>query len=208
MTYWDERYRSTVPEERSWTEADPLESLALIDALGLEPSDALIDVGGGASQLVDALLARGFVDLTVLDLAASALDEARARLEDPTLASRVEWIVADVTSWSPVRTYRLWHDRAVFHFLTDAAAREDYVRVLLKATAVGSAVVLATFAPDGPETCSGLPVARHDAEGLATAIGPAFELTRAERVMHTTPWGSTQPFTWAVLERRTQRART
>ena len=202
MTYWDERYRSTVPEERSWTEADPLESLALIDALGLEPSDALIDVGGGASGLVDALIARGFVDLTVLDLAASALDEARARLEDPTLASRVEWIVADVTSWSPVRTYRLWHDRAVFHFLTDAAAREGYVRALLEATAVGSALVLATFSPDGPETCSGLPVARYDAEGLASAIGPAFELTRAERVVHTTPWGSPQPFTWVTATRR------
>ena len=153
MTYWDERYRATSAAERSWTEETPAVSLALIDALSLGPDDPVIDVGGGASRLVDALLARGFGDLTVLDLAASALDEARARLEDPTLASRVEWIVADVTSWSPVRTYRLWHDRAVFHFLTDAAAREDYVRVLLKATAVGSAVVLATFAPDGPETC-------------------------------------------------------
>ncbi len=201
MVYWDERYRATAPEERSWTEDEPLESLALLDALGIASDAAVVDVGGGASRLVDALLARGFVDLTVLDVAASALAEARNRIGDPGPAARVEWVVADVTTWSPTRAYRVWHDRAVFHFLTEPSRREDYAQVLLRATDVGSVAVIATFAPDGPETCSGLPVERYDAEALATAIGPRFALVRAERVVHTTPWGSTQPFTWVALRR-------
>ena len=202
MTYWDERYRSTEARERSWTEDAPLDSLTVLDALGLEPNDPVIDVGGGASPLVDALLARGFVDLTVLDVAARALAEARARLEDPALAARVEWIVADVTSWTPVRTYRVWHDRAVFHFLVDEASRLAYRRCLDTATSTGSTVVLATFAPDGPETCSGLPVRRWSADDLERELGDAFTVVRRERREHVTPWGSRQPFTWVVAVRR------
>lgn len=202
MDHWDERYRTTSPEERSWTEAEPSESLARIGAAGLAPDDALLDVGGGASHLVDALVERGYTDLTVLDLAASALDEARRRVAAAHPEARVAWVHADVTAWRPGRTYRLWHDRAVLHFLTGPAERDAYLATLRSATAPGSFVIVATFAPDGPPTCSGLPVARYDVAGLADALGARYALLEGARVEHTTPWGSIQPFTWTLFERR------
>lgn len=203
MTHWDERYRSTAPEERSWTEDEPLESLELIGASGLSPREPVLDVGGGASMLVDALLERGYRDLTVLDVSPVALDEARRRVTDrfPGTAGHVEWIVSEVTSWSPSRVYRLWHDRAAFHFLTDEGSRHAYRSQLERATATGSAVILATFAPDGPETCSGLPVTRWDADGLARELGTGFRVVRHERREHVTPWGGVQPFTWILAVR-------
>ncbi|HQU25722.1 MAG TPA: class I SAM-dependent methyltransferase [Acidimicrobiales bacterium] len=199
MAFWDERYRATTPEERSWTEPSPTATLEILDRLDLAPTDPIVDVGGGASRLVDALLERGFSDLTVLDLAESALAEARARLG--AAADRVTWVCADVTAWRPERTYALWHDRAVFHFLIEPAARGAYRDRLERATASGSYAVLATFAPDGPDTCSGLPVTRWAPAELAAEIGDAFEPLLEGRREHVTPWGSTQPFTWLVARR-------
>lgn len=200
MSYWDERYRATSPDERSWTEPSPASTLEILDRLDLAPDAPVVDVGGGASRLVDALLERGFSDLTVLDLAESALAEARARLG--ATADRVTWVSADVTVWRPARTYALWHDRAVFHFLVEPSARAAYRERLEGATAPGSYALLATFAPDGPATCSGLPVARWDPAELADEIGEGFEPLDAGRHEHTTPWGSTQPFTWLLARRR------
>lgn len=202
MAHWDERYRSTTPVERSWTQDVPAESLDYVDEIGLTWSDPVIDVGGGASRFVDALVDRGFVDLTVLDLASSAIDEACARVADAHPDVPITWVCADVTTWEPTRTYRLWHDRAVFHFLVERAAREAYLDRLTRATAPGSWVILATFAPDGPPTCSGLPVARYDERELTEVLGPHFELARHDHRIHTTPWGATQPFTWALFRRR------
>lgn len=202
MDHWDERYRTTSPAERSWTEAEPSASLARIEAAGIDRDDPVLDVGGGAAHLVDALVERGYTDLTVLDLAASALDEARRRVAAAHPGARVAWVHADVTVWRPGRAYRLWHDRAVLHFLTEPDDRDAYLATLRSATAPGSFVILATFAPDGPPTCSGLPVERYDVAGLAAALGARFALLEGARVEHTTPWGSTQPFTWTLFERR------
>jgi trans-aconitate methyltransferase len=199
---WDERFTATTEADRSWTQPVPTDSLEFIALAGVGPDDAVIDVGGGASRLVDELLARGFTDVSVLDLSTAALDEAEHRLggTDP----RVHWIHADVTHLQPSRTYRLWHDRAVFHFLTDDVARTAYRRNALASVEPGGHLVLATFAPDGPEQCSGLPVLRWDAEGLASEFD-GFELVASERREHHTPWGSVQPFTWVLLRRLPRR---
>ncbi len=137
--------------------------------------------------------------MTVLDVSERALEVSRSRLG--TRAEQVTWTVADVRQWSPGRTYRLWHDRAVFHFLTSPSDREAYVRTASDAVEVGGWIVVATFAPDGPDTCSGLPVARHDASSLAGVFAPAFEPVTHRREVHTTPAGVTQPFTWFVVRR-------
>ncbi len=192
---WREKEESAV----SWFEPHPALSLALIEAAGVGPEDAIIDVGGGASRLVDALLERGFRDLTVLDLAEEALARARARLG--ARAQAVHWIVADVTRWRPPRRYRLWHDRAVFHFLVEEPDRARYLEVLAGALEPGGQVVIATFAPDAPPRCSGLPVRRWSAEELAGAFGAGFRLAEHRRQVHTTPGGVVQPFTWLRLER-------
>jgi trans-aconitate methyltransferase len=160
---------------------------------------AIIDIGGGASRLVDALLARGFQDITVLDLSESALGAAKARLG--LRANQVQWVVADVTTWEPPQTYDLWHDRAAFHFLTEEAARSAYVDRLRKALKPSGHVIIGTFAPDGPQRCSELPVIRHDAESLAAILGTGFELTDTRRHKHLTPWGTTQQFQFSAFRR-------
>ncbi|MBI2684394.1 MAG: class I SAM-dependent methyltransferase [Actinobacteria bacterium] len=165
-------------------------SLALVDAIQPAPNAAIIDVGGGASSLAGTLLARRF-DVTVLDVSPVALDH---------LAPRVRRIVADVREWVPDRSYAVWHDRAAFHFLTERADRERYVNAAHRAVRPGGNVIVGAFAPDGPTRCSGLPVARYDAEGLAAEFGAHFALVDARREEHVTPSGSVQPFTWIVLE--------
>ncbi len=195
---WDERFTSTDEADRSWSQPIPTDSLHFIDLAGIGTGDAVIDVGGGASRLVDELLLRGFTDVSVLDISATALDEAEQRLGGPD--PRVHWIHADASRMHSTRTYRLWHDRAVFHFLTDDAARTAYRRNALAAVEPGGHMVLGTFAPDGPEQCSGLPVQRWDAAGLAAAFD-GFGLLTSERREHHTPWGSMQPFTWVLLRR-------
>ena len=157
----------------------------------------MIDVGGGTSTLVDELVSRGFTDVSVLDVSTVALDSSRKRL-GPT-SERVCWVCADVLAWTPERTYDLWHDRAVFHFLVDPADRRRYVQVARLAVRPGGYVIVATFATDGPARCSGLRVERYDTEGLCAAFSPGFALVGSRRELHTTPSGAVQPFTWVVL---------
>lgn len=148
---------------------------------------------------MDVLLARGFRDITVLDISATGLQVSQHRLANE--ASQVRWIVADLLTWMPARTYAVWHDRAVFHFMTSTPAQEHYLRVLDAATTPGSAAVIGCFALDGPPSCSGLPVARYDASGLAQRLGDGWALTHDERQEHATPAGVIQPFTWAAFRR-------
>ncbi|MBN9986329.1 class I SAM-dependent methyltransferase [Rhizobium sp. 25PS6] len=198
--HWDEVYRTKPADSVSWYQPTPGPSLRALDELQLPATASLIDVGGGASSLVDRLVERGWSDLTVLDIAAPALDVAKARLRDE--AARITWVVADVTSWQPDRHYDVWHDRAVFHFLTEPEQRLAYRRALETGTAAGSAVIIATFAPDGPERCSGLPVQRYDAVALATEFSSTFALQRDWREEHTTPGGGRQSFQWCIFRRR------
>ncbi len=198
-SHWDERFGTTTELDRSWTQPEPTDSLRFLELAGVAPGDAVLDVGGGASHLVDALVARGFGDVTVLDISEVALAEARARLGS---TPGVRWVAADVTAWAPERTFRLWHDRAVFHFLVDDEDRAAYQRCATAAVEPGGHLVVATFAPHGPEQCSGLPVRRWAADELADAFAHAFDPVTAQTLDHHTPWGSTQPFTWVLLRRR------
>ena len=165
----------------------------------------MLDAGGGASSLVDALLERGHRDVTVLDLAPAALAVARRRLGGA--ADRVAWVAADLLAGDPPRRFDVWHDRAVFHFLVDPGDRGRYVAVLRAALAPGGLALVATFAPDGPPRCSGLPVRRYDAEGLLAALGGGFSREATRREEHVTPGGTVQPFTWLAARRRAARAR-
>lgn len=195
--HWDSVYRSRHTDELSWFQAEPSMSLELIRALRPAPT-TIVDVGAGASVLADRLLDDGIDAITIVDISDEGLETVRERLGDRVRASIV---VADVLSWTPTRTWDLWHDRAVFHFLTDAEDRAVYVGTAARAVNPGGAIVLGCFAIDGPTQCSGLPVVRYDAGGLAACFSPAFELERAEGEVHHTPGGATQHFTWVVLRR-------
>lgn len=197
--HWEEVYRQKSEDAVSWFQVHPDLSLELIRAAGAGPSDPLIDVGGGASRLVDHLLEAGHTDLTVLDISEAALERAGARLGSRAL--EVQWLVADVTRWRPERRYRLWHDRAVFHFLTEAAERAVYLANLRAALADGGSALIASFAPDGPERCSGLPVRRYSPESLASELGRGFRLTEHRAEQHITPAGRVQSFQYSVFEK-------
>lgn len=190
--HWERVYRGKRPTETSWYQAEPTLSLELIGNTGAGSGDGLIDVGGGASLLVDHLLALGYEDLTVLDLSAEALQHARRRLGPA--APRVEWIVADVTEFVPTRTFAVWHDRAAFHFLTDADDRQRYVQALKSALQPEGQAIIAAFAPDGPERCSGLDIVRYDADTLTGVLGAGFQLLEERRESHRTPQGREQRF--------------
>lgn len=197
--HWEGVYTARAPTEVSWYASRLHRSLALISSVAPPPA-AVIDVGGGASTLVDDLLARGYGPLTVLDVSESALQFSQARLGAD--ARRVRWVVGDVVhSDLPEAAWDVWHDRAVFHFLLDPADQAAYAARAAHAVRPGGHLVVATFAPDGPEKCSGLDVVRYDAPELARTLGPAFRLVRQERESHVTPWGSEQRFIYAVLER-------
>jgi len=197
--HWRTVYTTKAPEEVSWFEARPEESLQAIRRLEVKPGMAIVDIGAGTSRLADALLDLGFADVTLLDIADSALDASRDRLG--SRADKISWQVSDIRHWRPDRQYDVWHDRAVFHFLTEAADRKQYRRTLLEATRPGSLVILATFAADGLEQCSGLPVRRYDADGLAAELGEPFAPLEAWYQSHGTPWGATQGFQWAAFQR-------
>jgi len=189
---WEERYASGDPTRLSWYQSIPTVSLELIDVLGIPGDAAILDAGGGASTLVDALHARGCTDVTVLDVSAAALRVARRRAG----RDAAQWIETDLLAWSPGRHYDLWHDRAVFHFLVDEADRERYRRVLRSALRDGGHAIVASFAPEGPDHCSGLPVQRYDADRLLAALGGGFELVAERGELHHTPGGGAQPYTW------------
>lgn len=199
-THWQNVYATKGEAEVSWFQASPTISLDMIRAARPDHDAAIIDVGGGASRLADALLRDGYRDLAVLDLSAKALDTAKKRIG--AAASTVDWIVADATTWRPMKTYDVWHDRAAFHFLTDPHDRAAYVERLRWAVKPEGHVIIATFAPDGPETCSGLPVQRHDSASLAAELGPDFELVETRSETHHTPWNSTQAFQFSRFRKR------
>ncbi len=195
---WDDAYAQG-DATRSWFQATSAMSLRMLDAAGVTAADSLIDVGGGASPLAGALLERGFHDVTVLDISAVALRHARQRLGPH--AERVHWLIADIRTWQPPRRFAAWHDRAVFHFLTAIADRQQYMRAMSAATAANAVAVFGCFAPDGPRQCSGLPVARYGPRDLAAELGQDWTLIADDREHHTTPADLTQPFTWVALRR-------
>ena len=197
--HWQTVYTTKAENEVSWFQENPTTSLRLISDANTSANSAIIDIGGGASRLVDALVARGFRSLAVLDISAAALDAAKTRLG--SASSNIEWIVADVTTWQPARTYDIWHDRAAFHFLTEAVDRDAYIDRLKSAVTPGGQVIIGTFALDGPEKCSGLHVARHDAKSLVAALGPSFELADNFAEAHRTPWGAIQHFQFSRFRR-------
>lgn len=194
--HWQAVYQAKASTDVSWYEPVPERSLALIQTAGLPSDAALLDVGGGASTLVDHLLAAGFGDITVLDLAPAALEESKARLG--SASANLEWIAADATDWQPTRRYDLWHDRAVFHFLVDVELRYRYLDVLKAALAPGGFVVMATFGPEGPTRCSGLDVQPYSAEELSGVLGPSFRLIESDVEEHVTPSGCGQQFLYGL----------
>lgn len=185
--------------EVSWFQDVPELSLALIDAAEIGPSARVIDVGGGAASLVDHLLDRGFRDLTVLDISNSALDESRRRLGHR--ASQVEWIEADITAAVPHGRFDLWHDRAVFHFLTDPTQRRAYAEALDACLAPKAHILVATFAEDGPQRCSGLDIVRYSPQLLQSTLGPGLELVTSRNEHHRTPAGAVQSFVYCLFRR-------
>ena len=197
--HWETVYTTKRENEVSWFQENPAPSLELIDLARPTPGSAIVDIGGGASRLVDSLLARGFNSVTVLDISEAALDAAKARLAER--ASQAHWIVADVTKWYPTQAFDVWHDRAAFHFLIDPADRSAYVTRMKQAIKPGGHAIIGTFAIDGPEKCSGLPVNRYDAASLAKELGEGFVLVDSRRHDHSTPWKSAQRFQFCIFRR-------
>ncbi len=202
--HWEDVYTDLAFGQASWHQAEPATSLALLDEPAADRARAVIDVGGGDSRLVDRLVDRGFTDVTVLDVSQAALDRARRRLPP---AAPVRWVQADVLHWQPHRHYQVWHDRATFHFLVNDADRDRYLDLVHEAVTAGGLVVLGTFAADGPQQCSGLPIRRYDTHGLAALLGPDFSTISTRTEVHRTPQGAAQPFTW-LASRRSTSART
>ncbi|HEU4691658.1 MAG TPA: class I SAM-dependent methyltransferase [Vicinamibacterales bacterium] len=196
--HWDSSYE-TGDSEVSWYQASPTESLELIRSLSIRQDAAVIDIGGGASAFVDRLVEQGHTDVTVLDISARALQLAQERLSD---SKAVKWLHEDLLPWTPSRSYDLWHDRAVFHFLVTPTDQATYLAKLDAAVQPSGAVILGVFAPDGPSRCSGLPVARYSADELEALLHPRFEAIRSLRSEHVTPAGANQPFTWIAARRR------
>lgn len=197
--HWDAAYQRVGEAGGSWFQREPTCSLELIDAAGITAGMSLIDAGGGASLLVDRLLDGGFSEVAVLDVSAEALDLAKRRLGERSAG--VRWIVQDVLTWRPDRTFDVWHDRAVFHFLVSGDDRRRYLDVLAAATHATSRAIIGTFAADGPEQCSGLPVARYTPDGLTAALGSVWRPVADLREEHRTPGGGVQPFTWVAYVR-------
>ncbi len=194
--YWDARYATIGEQEVSWFQAEPTTSLTLINSV-VSVGASVVDVGGGTSRLVDRLLAAGYRDVTVVDLSAEALRASRERVGDAPVA----WVATDVRDWQPARAFDVWHDRAAYHFLTDVDDQSRYWHLVRESVAPGGFVVVGTFREDGPESCSGLPVARYSAATLAEAMGPGFVVRASTQEAHVTPTGATQSFVWVVAER-------
>ena len=199
--YWDNRYESIGETKVSWFQPSAAASIDAITALNPQSSASIVDVGGGASMLVDELLAHGFTDVTVVDLSQVALGIAESRLALKRSEHRATFVHADIRKWQPPRTYTIWHDRAAYHFLTDPADQRHYWDLVRAHMPAGGHVVIATFAEDGPEMCSGLPVQRNSAEQLIAAMGEGFTPLSTSKETHTTPSGGEQRFIWVTARR-------
>lgn len=198
--HWDEVYSQKGTDSVSWFRPRLDVSLNLITEVSSPDASRVIDIGAGASTLIDDLLALGYRKPAALDVSEAALAHSRRRLG--SLAESVEWITADVTQPIDLGHFDVWHDRAVFHFLVDPADRAKYVDLASRTVPVGGHAVLATFAIDGPDKCSGLPTERYSPESLAAAFAPAFVLVKELQETHVTPWGKEQAFTYALLRRK------
>ncbi len=196
--HWDAVYCDKPLTEASWYEEVPATSIRLVTSVA-SVSDAIVDVGAGTSYLVDRLLAEGYQDVTVLDVSAEALAAVMDRLAE---RPEVRFIVSDVVAWTPERQYDVWHDRAVFHFLTDRAATSAYINTAAASVPPGGVLIVGTFAEDGPTSCSGLPTATYTPHALAARFADFFVEEHQEREEHVTPSGVVQPFTWLVLRRK------
>jgi 2-polyprenyl-3-methyl-5-hydroxy-6-metoxy-1,4-benzoquinol methylase len=198
-THWERIYATKEPETLSWYRAHLETSLALIERAAHSRSVSIIDIGAGQSTFVDDLLARGYENIAVLDLSQTALDVTKKRLGP--LAEQINWIVADITQaqLEPF-AYDVWHDRAVFHFLTSIKQRAAYVRNVMKAVKPGGHVIVSTFGPEGPTKCSGLEVMRYDAESLHNEFGVRFRLVESSKELHSTPFGTTQQFLYCYCK--------
>jgi SAM-dependent methyltransferase len=199
-SYWDEIYNDTAPDEVSWYRSTHEFSLRLIDASGVKKEDWIIDVGAGASTLIDQLIARGFDKLALLDVSPQALAHTKSRLGE--LARRIEFIESDIKDFQPQRKFAVWHDRAVFHFLTNAEDRRAYVQALKRALLPGGHVIIATFAMGGPTQCSGLDIVQYDSARLSQELGDSLELLGSQEETHRTPWDSEQKFIYCHFRSR------
>ena len=197
--HWETVWSAKPPGQMSWFQAEPQPSLELVRSV-LPPRGRVLDVGGGASVLVDRMLELDASQIAVLDVSPAALSKSRQRLG--SAAGRVQWITGDVTQLEDVGQFDVWHDRAVFHFLTDPIDRRRYAQLALRAVPSGGHLIIGTFGPQGPTQCSGLPVCRYDAAGLAAELGPEVDVVREMTREHTTPWGKPQQFTFALFRRR------
>lgn len=197
QAHWESIYAVKGEAEVSWFQETLTPSLELIRLIGAQSFSAIIDIGGGVSRLVDSLLACGFENITVLDLSARALAAAQARLGNN--GNKVKWIVADITEWQPSETYDVWHDRAAFHFLTEHSQQAAYIQRLKAVLRRGGHAIIGTFALDGPERCSGLPVTRYSAESLGALLGSDFALIDSRRHEHITPWQTVQRFQFSTF---------
>lgn len=197
QSHWENIYTHKSPQEVSWTQGKPHLSLSWIDSLVLPKNAPIIDVGGGESHLVDYLIESGYSDITVLDIAKAALEKSQKRLG--AKANFVKWIQADITTFQPKKKYTLWHDRAVFHFLTQQEDIQTYINTVSKA--VDQYLILSTFSKDGPLKCSGLPITQYDAQSISTNFSSAFELLQQVQELHKTPFNNTQAFIYALLKK-------
>jgi ubiquinone/menaquinone biosynthesis C-methylase UbiE len=199
-THWEHIYETKAPTQVSWYQEHAQFSLQCIKNTGIRKTDPILDVGGGASTLVDDLIGEGFQDISILDVSGTALQLVRQRLGERTV--HVNWIEADITQADlPEHAYDLWHDRAVFHFLTQPADRQCYIDTVRRAVRVGGHIIVATFAPDGPERCSGLEVVRYNSESLHSEFGHGFDLVDSTDETHHTPFGTEQKFLYCYCRR-------
>ena len=192
--YWDNIYRSKSEREVSWFQECPEPSLKLIAELGLEPDDSIIDIGGGESRLVDNLLKNGFRNISVLDISATAIDKTKTRLGNS--ADFVKFIASDIVKFNPMEQYKLWHDRAAFHFLTKIEDIENYLVIAARAVSPGGYLIVSTFSKNGPEKCSGLPITQYSDVDLKGIFSRHFSNIKCLDDVHSTPWGVQQSFVY------------
>lgn len=197
--HWEDVYDKKNVDEVSWYQAHPELSLHMIKFAKLSLDDPIIDVGGGASKLVDHLIELGFRNISVLDISENALDKTRQRLGDK--GKNIQWLASDILEFNPKTPYLFWHDRAVFHFLTDLKERQQYLETMKRAIFHSAYAMIATFALNGPEKCSGLPVQRYSYESLEQTLGSDYHLMTKEQETHTTPAGKQQSFTYGLFKR-------
>lgn len=197
--HWENVYESKEIDKVSWYQENCTATLDMIRQVPHDGNSSIIDVGSGATQLISSLLSMGQKNITALDISKTALSKAKAQLGQK--ADKINWVHASITTWSPDKVYDLWHDRAVYHFLTEEADRKAYVSTLKKALKKGGTLIISSFGLDGPEKCSNLPVRRHSPEMFDEELGPEFKRVECRTVEHETPWSSTQQFVYCRYQR-------